>query len=587
MGQNGLTIPPKPFKVAANEVNCLIHAYLRDAGFQHTAFSLRSEAFLEKSTEFTKHVPHGELVDLLSKALLFQYIEKHGLGEPTCIVPMSLLERHVCAEAPSEPALAASPTLATLSGDSGGVGQVADSPTSNLRTASKQVRLDDIWNCSSQPKPAAPSRQISTSRQEKTDQNANAMDIDGDSGSVGPMLETDVPPTTRILPGVDSEIFTLSWCRENPTLLATGAKDATLTIWKLPLPLGTEGEPEAPTSQARIRLTATVDGDVTALDWHPDGETLAVGSYDAKLRIINSMGELQMTDASHQSPIFGARWSPDGRWLVTASLDQQSCLWDMKDRRIVCKTFFQREWPLLCLAFVEPTLSCVGCCLDCAWINNELYVVCGGDYKVTIMSVNSPIPVTLFVGHGNEVNQLRLNETRMFIASASDDMTARIWNVAHILTPAGPDQPTPNVTDCVVLRGHSQSVNTVGWSGTQAGPELIATASFDMESRVWDPRTGACLCVFKDHTKPLFTLTFSKSGLWLLTGAGDGYVIIYDVQDRKKVWSWRVEGKQTRGVFDLAVQAVRNTERVAVALESGRVAIIDLRQLRALQSKPW
>ena len=49
----------------------------------------------------------------------------------------------------------------------------------------------------------------------------------------------------------------------------------------------------------------------------------------------------------------------------------------------------------------------------------------------------------------------------------------------------------------------------------------VCRASFDHESRIWDPHTGTCLCVFRDHTQPIYTLSFSKSGRLLATGAGD------------------------------------------------------------------
>ena len=65
-------------------------------GFEHAAFSLRSEARLDRSTNFHKQVPHGELVDLLGRALLYNSVVEHPTGRQGCNAPISLLEKHVC-----------------------------------------------------------------------------------------------------------------------------------------------------------------------------------------------------------------------------------------------------------------------------------------------------------------------------------------------------------------------------------------------------------------------------------------------------------------------------------------------------------
>lgn len=57
------------------------------------------EARLEQSPHFSKQIPRGELVDLLSKALLYVEVEAHWKGDTmttNCKTPFSLLEQHTC-----------------------------------------------------------------------------------------------------------------------------------------------------------------------------------------------------------------------------------------------------------------------------------------------------------------------------------------------------------------------------------------------------------------------------------------------------------------------------------------------------------
>ena len=68
-------------------------------GFNHSAFALRNEGRLQSSPYFSKHIPRGELIELLSKALLYLEVESHWRNDELttkCKAGFSLLEPHVC-----------------------------------------------------------------------------------------------------------------------------------------------------------------------------------------------------------------------------------------------------------------------------------------------------------------------------------------------------------------------------------------------------------------------------------------------------------------------------------------------------------
>jgi transducin (beta)-like 1 len=123
-----------PFRITADEINCLIYSYFKDSGlysihytsfrssnvihlffsgFNHSAFALCSEGSLKNSPWFSKHIPRGELIDLLSKALLYIEVESHWRGDSmttNCKNKISLLEHHVCTDKPS-PAIPLKPPV--------------------------------------------------------------------------------------------------------------------------------------------------------------------------------------------------------------------------------------------------------------------------------------------------------------------------------------------------------------------------------------------------------------------------------------------------------------------------------------------
>lgn len=155
-----------PVTITADEVNCLIHAYFQDSGrpsctrrpvsvsnftvgFQHSAFSLRMEGRLDHSHHVKKHIPRGELVERLSKALLYAEVEAHWKGDSfakNCKSGFSLLERHVCS-VDSHPAVLLAPqkpaglNTATLVVDTG-TKRKSSSPSTEDGRAEKRARKE-------------------------------------------------------------------------------------------------------------------------------------------------------------------------------------------------------------------------------------------------------------------------------------------------------------------------------------------------------------------------------------------------------------------------------------------------------------
>lgn len=68
-------------------------------GFTHSAFTLCNESQLDRSPHFSKHIPRGELVELLGKSLLYLEVESHWKKDhlaTNCKAGFSLLDHHVC-----------------------------------------------------------------------------------------------------------------------------------------------------------------------------------------------------------------------------------------------------------------------------------------------------------------------------------------------------------------------------------------------------------------------------------------------------------------------------------------------------------
>ncbi|KAI0669777.1 WD40 repeat-like protein [Trametes maxima] len=579
-----------PLQITADEINCLIYAYFKDSGFSHSAFVLRAESHLDHSPHFRKHVPRGELVELLSKALLFSEVEAHWKGDSmtlSCRNSFNILEPHVCSAAPPpqsrleqrqhalathvDPGQKASSSVhSRATSDNSMKRKASGTPASDEAPKEKraktnspvEVEVEVGLGSSLEPKRA-------TVHLPPTDE-------DGTSSVAGPSIDPkDVPlpseglgkeqedGSVQMLKAHQAEVFVCAWNPMNKAILASGSRDSVVHIWNVPGPNRDGDVPLHIDPPLTCAYPPKDDqGDLTCLDWSPDGALLAIGCYDAVLRICNESGKVYFTHTQHdKGPIFSVRFSPSGRWLVTASLDGSACVWDVQGKRLHRHYAAHRE-----------------CCLDVDWLSESEFATSGSDGLVHIMNVDNPKPLKTLRGHKSEVNELRCNPGRTRLASCSDDKTARVWNVEDIVYGRPADDRV------LVLNGHKGQVNNLAWiPGIPAGEhELLVTASFDCTSRLWDSVTGQCLRVFEDHKTHVYNLAVSPDGQHFATAGGDGWLFVYDVRvcTLSCRWSYNT-GK--RGIFEICWQKSSNLDRIAIAMENHAVGVIDLTRIPELQ----
>ncbi|KAG6873839.1 hypothetical protein C0995_010451 [Termitomyces sp. Mi166 len=581
-------------RITADEVNCLIYAYLLDSGkllplrsaaqsnclspgFTHSAFAIKMEGQLDRSPYASKHIQRGELIELLSKSLLYIEVESHWKNDAlanSCKSSFSLLEPHVCSaselaikqpsQVTSAPETSEDMTLKSTKPNGSmtdGASKRKESPTSAHAEgpAEKRAKRDPDDMDLSAP---CESRTLPESKASSILPDSVLKRVPKPKQRMGPEDELTDPNAILLLPGHKSEVFICGFNPVNHELLATGSKDAIVNLWTIPkgtIPKPLGGVNNLPPISI-TDFSAVEAADLTSLDWNTDGTLMAIGSYDSVVRICTSTGELYFSHSQHRGPIFATKFSKSGKWLLTASLDGTACLWDVKEK---------------CL---HKQYRChTDCCLDVDWLNEDTFATCGADRLIHLMRVNESVPFKTLVGHGNEINQIKFNPSQTRLASCSDDMTARVWSIENLSN--NDNIPGLVASDgVVVLQGHRHSVSTIGWcpDPTLGSHPLLATTA-----RLWDSVTGRCLKVFRDHKRPVYTLAFSPNGRWLATGSGDGWMHIYNVLSHEKKWSWHA-GPDKPGVYEIDWQVVDGFNRIALALECSLVAVINVDKIPVL-----
>ena len=203
--------------------------------------------------------------------------------------------------------------------------------------------------------------------------------------------------------------------------------DGTARIWTI------EQGKDATSIVLEHHTTDQEHKDVTTMDWSPNGEYLATGSYDGIARIWTKSGTLSMTLKKHMGPVFSIKYNKAGTLLLSASADKTTIIWDSAtgDPRQV---------------FSYHT----GPALDVDWKSDVEFASSGADHKIYIGKLGSIGPIKQFFGHKDEVNTVKWSPDKKYLASCSDDRTAKVWTM---------DKEHP-ILD---LSSHSKEIYTIRW----------------------------------------------------------------------------------------------------------------------------
>jgi WD40 repeat protein/tetratricopeptide (TPR) repeat protein/energy-coupling factor transporter ATP-binding protein EcfA2 len=275
----------------------------------------------------------------------------------------------------------------------------------------------------------------------------------------------------------------------------------------------------------------------------PDGKTAVIARSDGSARLWDVVSGRVVRDLHEGQPAFTARFSADGRLVVTAASDGART-WDV-DRGVVVRHFVA---PQPDRAFtVSAELSRDGRRLVTAsgqgsarlWDarSGELLRVfdSGGHGGVVVFAAFSPDGrlvatagtegilvlwdtltgevVTTLRGHTATVRSVEFSPDGTRLVSASADRSAIVWDVS-----AG----TPIVT----LGEHDGEVVFASWSPD--GARVVTTSG--TAARVWDAYKRRLLATFGDGTA-LRTASFSADGTRVITAGMNGPSVLWNAFD--------------------------------------------------------
>ncbi len=243
-----------------------------------------------------------------------------------------------------------------------------------------------------------------------------------------------------------------------------------------------------------------------SLAWSPDGKYFASAMSDHAISIWEAdSGKVVQTLRGHEPEIrddgirrlghiYCTRWSPDGRYLASASNDQTIRIWDTHNGQQVNLWRGKSEMKVV------------------AWSPDGLRIAVGGaDKKVAILDLKDLTPVLEFRGHTQytAIQAIAWSPDGKKCASGGGDDNIRIWD-------------TTSGNQLAVLIGHGRipdylfsrrwpDIASLAWSPD--GSRLASSAN-DWTCRIWDTATYKEVMKLR-HAAPVGTTTWSNDGKYI------------------------------------------------------------------------
>ncbi len=245
---------------------------------------------------------------------------------------------------------------------------------------------------------------------------------------------------------------------------------------------------------------------VLSVAFSPDGKYLATASPDNTAWVWEAIMGKQAGQTSSDYWWWAVEgeyltFSPDGKYLATISAGTAR-VWEVTSGEQIAR--MNREDWVHAVAF-SP--------------DGKYLATVSSDKTIQLLGATSGKEVAR-MNHENDVRFVAFGPDGKYLATASSDQTARVWEAT--------------TGEQIARMNHDDAVQSVAFS---PDGKYLATASHDKTARVWEATSGKEVALM-NHEYGVFFVTFSPDGKYLATASGSmtrGNVRMWEATTGKEV----------------------------------------------------
>ena len=193
----------------------------------------------------------------------------------------------------------------------------------------------------------------------------------------------------------------------------------------------------------------------------------------------------------------------------------------------------------------------------------RLLASAGHDRSIRLWNPQTGAAVGVLLGHGSTVSACAFSPDGLVLVSGSEDMTLKLWDMAA------------DGREIRTLKGHKGAVETCAFSPDGS---LLVSGSRDETLKIWDVATGRELRTLKGHDSWVGTCAFGPDGTYVISIGGQD-IKVWDVRSGRQLRTMQSRGH--RSVDALAVSPDGNY--IVSGAGDGTLTLWDPRDGRELE----
>jgi WD40 repeat protein len=246
-------------------------------------------------------------------------------------------------------------------------------------------------------------------------------------------------------------------------------------------------------------------------------------------------------------------FSPNGRYLVSASFDSLARLWEVTaDGLAFVQNFAGHEKPIYSITFSE---------------NNQNVATASYDGQVGLFTIGEKQGV-LFRAHGDRVHSVDFDSSGQLLVTSSRNGSTRVW---YVNSQWVNQRPAFNEIDKVN--------SAVMWATFSPNNRYIAIAQRNQLIKIYDMQQQKLVQTLTGHEETIHRAIFSPDNAQLVTASGDTTVRFWDLETQQALFNIQLPAKKHPNkteLWDMDFQCYQGKCLLAVPLTQGELILYDL-----------